>query len=72
MNTIMVMGRSSRHLRDCEVILCYGMGWRAAEELKQNGIQAFVVQGEVTPEQAVREYLTGNLDVAGGFCRCHE
>jgi predicted Fe-Mo cluster-binding NifX family protein len=30
-------------LKDCEAVLCYGMGWRAAEELKQNGIQAFLV-----------------------------
>jgi len=58
-------------LRDCEVILCYGMGWRAAEDLKQNGIQAFVVQGEATPEQAVVEYLAGKLNLAGSFCRCH-
>jgi len=59
-------------LRDCEVVLCYGMGWRAAEDLKQNGIHAFVVEGDVTPEQAVSEYLAGSLGLAAGFCRCHE
>jgi predicted Fe-Mo cluster-binding NifX family protein len=59
-------------LKDCEVVLCYGMGWRAAEDLKQNGIRAFVIQGEVTPEQAVNDYLAGKLALAGDFCRCHQ
>ena len=59
-------------LRDCEAVLCHGMGWRAAEDLKQNGIQAFVIQDNLSPEQAVQEYLAGNLGLAGGFCRCHE
>ena len=58
-------------LRDCEAVLCYGMGWRAAEELKQNGIQAFVLPSEMSPEDAVKAYLAGNLGAAGGFCRCH-
>lgn len=58
-------------LRDCDVILCYGMGWRAAEDLKQNGIQAFVLQGEMSPEAAVSAYLAGELGPAGGLCRCH-
>lgn len=29
------------------------MGWRVAEELKSNGIQAFVIGLPMTPEQAV-------------------
>lgn len=58
-------------LADCEVVLCHGMGWRAAEDLKQKGIQAFVVQGEMSPEAAVNAYLAGELGPAGGFCRCH-
>lgn len=59
-------------LKDCEAVLCYGMGWRAAEDLKQNGIQAFVLPGEMSPEDAVKAYLTGTLGAAGGFCRCHQ
>lgn len=58
-------------LKDCEVVLCYGMGWRAAEDLKQNGIQAFILQNEMSPEDAVSAYLAGGLGPAGGFCRCH-
>jgi predicted Fe-Mo cluster-binding NifX family protein len=57
-------------LKDCQAVLCYGMGWRAAEELKQNGIQAFLVPSEMSPEDAVSKHLTGDLGAAGGFCRC--
>ncbi len=59
-------------LKDCEAVLCYGMGWRAAEELKQNGIQAFLVPAEMSPEEAVSKHLSGDLGAAGSFCRCHE
>lgn len=58
-------------LRDCAAVLCYGMGWRAAEDLKQNGIQAFLLPSEMSPEEAVQKYLAGDLGAAGGFCRCH-
>jgi len=57
-------------LRDCQVVLCGGMGWRAAEELKANGIQALVVEGQAAPEEAVAAYLAGNLKRTGSFCRC--
>ena len=38
------------------------MGWRAAEDLKQNGIQAFVIQDDLSPEQAVGSIWQGILD----------
>jgi predicted Fe-Mo cluster-binding NifX family protein len=57
-------------LKDCQAVLCYGMGWRAAEELKQNGIQAFLVPSEMSPEDAVNKHLAGDLGGAGSFCRC--
>jgi predicted Fe-Mo cluster-binding NifX family protein len=59
-------------LRDCEAVLCYGMGWRAAEALKEGGIQVFVLQEEVSPEEAVKRFVAGSLSPAGDFCRCHE
>jgi len=64
-------GAMVQALADCEAVLCYGMGWRAAEELKQNGIQAFILPTQMSPEDAVKGYLAGNLGAAGGFCRCH-
>jgi predicted Fe-Mo cluster-binding NifX family protein len=59
-------------LRDCDVLLCQGMGWRAAEELQRCGIQPVVFSDELAPEEAVLGYLAGSLNVSGGFCRCHE
>lgn len=59
-------------LRDCEAVLCYGMGWRAAEALREGGIRAFVLQQEMSPEEAVGRYILDDLPPAGDFCRCHE
>jgi predicted Fe-Mo cluster-binding NifX family protein len=58
-------------LRDCEVVLCYGMGWRVAEELKANGIRPFIIPGASTPEEAAHAFLNGTLGEGGTFCRCH-
>ena len=59
-------------LRGCDVLLCQGMGWRAAEELQRSGIEPIVFSGEMTPEEAVAGYLSGSLKATGTFCRCHE
>jgi predicted Fe-Mo cluster-binding NifX family protein len=56
-------------LHDCEVILCAGMGFRAAQDLKRNGIEPFVVGRDKTPEEAVAMYLRGELNSdAQSFC----
>ena len=59
-------------LKDCSAVLCYGMGWRAAEDLRQHGIQPFVIDGQVSPTEAVEQFLVGNLKPAPSFCRCHK
>jgi predicted Fe-Mo cluster-binding NifX family protein len=60
-------------LRDCQALLCGGMGWRAAEDLNANGIRPVVVgDTRLSPEQAVRALLDGSLGQPGPFCRCHE
>jgi len=60
-------------LGDCAAVLCHGMGWRAAEDLKAHGIEPVVLEGEALPEDAVKAYLSGGLKRAGKFCRCdHE
>ena len=59
-------------LRDCQIVLCYGMGWRAAEELAQSGIQPLVFSGVMSPDEAVGAYLAGTLNASKAFCRCHE
>ncbi len=60
-------------LGDCEAVLCYGMGWRAAEDLNKNGIESFILEGECSPEEAVSLFLQGKLKPRDDqFCRCHE
>ena len=59
-------------LNDCQVLLCGGMGWRAAEELQANGIRPVVTDVAATVEQAVQDFLDGTLKATKGFCRCHE
>ena len=56
-------------LRDCDTVLCYGMGWRAAEDLKNNGITPVVIGQEATPREAVEQYLAGHLKPAGQRCQ---
>ena len=59
-------------LHDCQVVLCGGMGLRAAEELQANGIRPVMVDAATTPEQAAQDLLNGKLNSTTGFCRCHE
>ena len=56
-------------LHDCQAILCAGMGFRAAQDLKRNGIEPFVVGRDKTPEEAMAMYLSGKLNSdAQSFC----
>lgn len=76
---IMRVGDGSRQLGDyremvstlsgCHLVLCRGMGWYAAQMLVRNGINPQVIRGELTPREAVEDYLTGRLTPAAGFCR---
>ena len=59
-------------LHDCQAVLCHGMGWRAAEDLKARGIQPLILPGELLPEQALEAYLRGDLQGGKGFCQCHD
>ena len=47
-------------IRDCDVLLCGGMGWGAYESIKQAGIQTLVTD-MVNIEEAVRAYLDGTI-----------
>lgn len=59
-------------LHDCQVLLCGGMGWRAAEDLHASGIRAVMVDPSLSPEQAVVDLLAGKVKPDQGFCRCHQ
>jgi predicted Fe-Mo cluster-binding NifX family protein len=59
-------------LHDCQAALCYGIGWRAADELLQNGIQPVIVDKKRSPEEAVALYAQGKLAPAdSAFCAGH-
>ncbi len=56
-------------LHDCQAALCYGMGWRAANDLRQNGIRPVIVDRKRSPEEAVALYVQGKLAPADReFC----
>jgi predicted Fe-Mo cluster-binding NifX family protein len=59
-------------LHDCDIVLCRGMGGRAAEDLKTKGIRALIVAEDASPEEIVKSLLAGTLNVSASFCRCHE
>jgi predicted Fe-Mo cluster-binding NifX family protein len=59
-------------LAGCEVVLCAGMGQRAAEALRSSGITPVLVSASASAEEAVAAYLAGKLLPADeSFCRCH-
>ncbi|MDE3164810.1 MAG: hypothetical protein KGN36_03315 [Acidobacteriota bacterium] len=58
-------------LAGCDVVVCAGMGQRAADALRGAGIAAVVAAPAGTPEETLRAYLDGTLQTAGGgLCRC--
>lgn len=58
-------------LSGCDVVICAGMGWRAAEALKSSGIAPVLASVSGSPEEAVGAYLKGELPAGhDGFCRC--
>ena len=58
-------------LAGCDVVICAGMGWRAAEALKEGGVGTVIRTGPGPAEERVAAYLAGNLRDSGpAFCRC--
>ena len=59
-------------LDGCEIVICAGMGQRAAEALKAGGVTQIVVTAVGPAEEAVSTYLAGKLiPQTESFCRCH-
>jgi predicted Fe-Mo cluster-binding NifX family protein len=57
-------------LEGCAAMLCGGIGNRAADDLKANGIEVLVTQDtELEPDEAVKRLLAGTLR-AGRVHRC--
>ena len=65
-------GSQSRHaamasaIRDCDVLLCRGMGWGAYESMKQSGIETIVTDIS-NIEEAVQAYLDGTIVHGAGM-----
>jgi predicted Fe-Mo cluster-binding NifX family protein len=57
-------------LRDCNAVLCRGMGWRAADELSAAGIKPIIVAACCSPNEAALMYARGELPEYANFCRC--
>jgi len=58
-------------LAGCEIVICGGMGWRAAEALQSAGIVPVVGPVEGSAEGAVMAYLNGELAAdPDAICRC--
>jgi predicted Fe-Mo cluster-binding NifX family protein len=60
-------------LSDCNVVLSYGMGWRATEGLNEGGVQNYVMDERCTPDDAIALFLERKLPSASRpFCRCRQ
>ena len=58
-------------LRDCETVLCGGIGAGAMQALKAGGIAVVLVQATGSAEQIVTAFHSGALQPAsGGMCQC--
>ncbi len=57
-------------LKDCEAVICHGMGMRAAQALAAGGIIPYAIADECTPEEAVTMLAEGRLQAGQGFCSC--
>jgi predicted Fe-Mo cluster-binding NifX family protein len=57
-------------LDGCQVVICAGMGQRAAEALKASGAE-IVITAPAPAQETVTAYLAGKLStVKEGLCRC--
>ncbi len=58
-------------LRDCDVVICAGMGGRAADAFKAAGIAEIATTTPGPAGEAVAAFLAGTMVATGkGFCRC--
>lgn len=58
-------------LRDCEAVLCGGMGAGAANALTRQGIQPLVLPLACSADEAILHYLNGTGSAQpAGFCNC--
>ena len=54
-------------LRDCDSVVCKGIGPGSAEALRARGITPYVVDRPMEPDEAVRALLEGRLKPSGMY-----
>jgi len=59
-------------LADCQVVLCAGIGWRAAQELQTAGIRPVAVAWTGSLKALVEAFLSGTIPPQTPFCRSHQ
>jgi predicted Fe-Mo cluster-binding NifX family protein len=57
-------------LKDCQAVICHGMGQRAFVDMQAKGIKAVIVSEDLTAEAAAQKYAKGDLDAVGGSPCC--
>ena len=58
-------------LTGCDVVICAGMGSRAAEALQQAGVREVIFTRPGAAKETVEAYLKGDLPATSQqFCRC--
>jgi predicted Fe-Mo cluster-binding NifX family protein len=60
----------ARILGDCDLIICAGIGWRAAEALKAAGVKDVLITTPGPAAETVVLYLGGRLPTGGHACSC--
>ena len=58
-------------LGGCQVVICHGMGRIAMKVLEKGGIKSILTDDDLSPEQAVRAYLAGDLKSGNDPCGCN-
>jgi predicted Fe-Mo cluster-binding NifX family protein len=57
-------------LKDCQAVICHGMGQRAFIDMQAKGIKAVIVSEDLSAEAAAQQYAQGRLDMTGGSPCC--
>jgi len=52
-------------LRDCQAVICRGMGHRAVADLTANGIKPVITAEDFPAQEAVKLYILGRLNQSG-------
>ena len=57
-------------LKDCDAVICRGMGRRAVADLSANGISPAIITEEMTAQEAAERYACGRLDATSDSTCC--